>query len=67
MVRMPRGSRPVSGSSSSSARGLCRQAQPTAVFCRMPRDNSDARAMRFSVNSRRISSYSASSCQSRSR
>ena len=51
IVRIPFGSRPVSGSSNRIAAGRCKYAQQIATFCRIPRDNSPAIAFRFSVSS----------------
>src|SRR6185503_10994455 len=49
--RMPTGSSPVSGSSSSSALGSCRSPHAMASFCFMPRDNSPGRACCLSERS----------------
>ena len=49
--RMPTGSSPVSGSSSSSACGVCSSPHAMASFCFMPRESSPGSAVRLSGRS----------------
>jgi hypothetical protein len=60
MTRVPCGSRPVSGSSSSSTRGRWISAQQIASFCRIPRESAPHSSSRFSSRSKRARSWSGS-------
>ena len=51
MRRMPTGSSPVRGSSSSSAFGRCRSPQAMSSFCFIPRESSPGSASRFPSSS----------------